>query len=163
MSVLSTADVVRLFGDPTPYVLADGTISPIWEPRILEDVLLPDPIKLNGHPSALVRKIRCHHKVAPFLRAGFLQVWDERLWASLKDFGGCYCWRTQRLAPTSRSRHSWGIAFDLNVADNPFRLAPNMPPRIVEIFKGQGFSWGGDFKVRKDGMHFEFSDASRVP
>jgi hypothetical protein len=53
------------------------------------------------------------------------------------------------------SRHSWGIALDANVKDNPYGKKSIMNPVIVEIFKRWGFCWGGDFKTT-DGMHFEF-------
>ena len=76
--------------------------------------------------------------------------------------GGCYNWRTQRMAAHKRSRHSWGIAIDINVADNPFMGTPQMPPAIVLAFKSAGFAWGGDFIHRPDGMHFEFADPARI-
>jgi len=70
--------------------------------------------------------------------------------------GGCFCSRHQcwkRNKPLSR--HSWGIALDANVKDNPYGKKSIMNPVIVEIFKRWGFCWGGDFKTT-DGMHFEF-------
>jgi hypothetical protein len=30
-----------------------------------------------------------------------------------------------------------------------------MPRFAVDAFKAQGFKWGGDYKGRKDWMHFE--------
>jgi hypothetical protein len=53
------------------------------------------------------------------------------------------------------SRHSWGAAIDINPSTNAFGATPTMDEDIVEIFRRNGFAWGGTWLV-PDGMHFEY-------
>lgn len=159
--VLSDDQVVSLFGDPTPYLTEDGgVVGAAWESRILTPVTLPIPLHISGGGQA--RVIRCHKRIAHALAAALDLLYARGEWGLIKDYGGCYNWRTQRMAAHKRSRHSWGIAIDINVADNPFMGTPQMPPAIVLAFKSAGFAWGGDFIHRPDGMHFEFADTARI-
>lgn len=68
-----------------------------------------------------------------------------------------FCWR--RIAGSlAMSNHAFGIAFDINPAQNPMRfgkLKTDIPSYIVRAFEDQGFRWGGRYTVRKDAMHFE--------
>ena len=70
------------------------------------------------------------------------------------------------------SRHTYGIAFDVNSRQNPFRgdnkLITNMPEWWVQDFLDAGFCWGGFWTGSKDAMHFAwqgpaFSDATFLP
>lgn len=54
----------------------------------------------------------------------------------------------------SISLHTWGIAIDLNVAENPQHTHGSIDPRVVALFKKWGFRWGGDWSD-PDPMHFE--------
>ena len=47
----------------------------------------------------------------------------------------------------------------MNVSANPEGGASRQDPRLVEIFRRWGFTWGGDWLV-PDPMHFEYT---RVP
>ncbi|NBV03902.1 MAG: M15 family peptidase, partial [Acidimicrobiia bacterium] len=53
------------------------------------------------------------------------------------------------------SRHTWGMAFDTNTADNCQGCVPALDCEVVHIFRRHGFAWGGTF-TRPDGMHFEW-------
>ena len=61
------------------------------------------------------------------------------------------------------SRHTWGIAIDLNAEANGYDIQPpaaGQPDSVrefVTIFNAYGFAWGGDFSQQKDGMHFELA------
>jgi len=159
--VLSAQQVVTTFGDPARFIDPAGHVSGTWELAILRPFPLPAPLPFAGS-TALVRIVRCHRLILPFMRQAFEEIYVEGAWSELGDFGGCYCWRTQRQAPTARSRHSWGIAVDVNVAHNGFLQPPNMAPAIVSAFKRAGFAWGGEFVHRPDPMHFEFADLGRL-
>ena len=63
------------------------------------------------------------------------------------------------------SRHSWAIAIDVNPTTNAYGNAPTLDRFIVEIFRSNGFAWGGTFLV-PNGMHFEYIGApatNRLP
>jgi hypothetical protein len=59
------------------------------------------------------------------------------------------------------SNHAWGTAFDINVQWNGLGITPAFRNEagsvrdLVEIAYQNGFYWGGWFKSRQDGMHFE--------
>jgi hypothetical protein len=58
------------------------------------------------------------------------------------------------------SNHSWGTAIDINAPANPRRrpLTTNIPRGVREMWKNNGFRWGGDFTTSvPDPMHFEFT------
>lgn len=79
----------------------------------------------------------------------------------IKDCGGAYNFRAVRgdnSAHPALSLHSWGLAIDLNVADNPqySTRRDKQPKEIIDCLCGRhGFFWGADFKKNKDPMHFE--------
>ncbi len=54
------------------------------------------------------------------------------------------------------SNHSWGIAIDLNPKTNPYspNLTTDMPADLVNIWKDNGWGWGGDWGNSKDPQHF---------
>lgn len=83
------------------------------------------------------------------------------------EAGGCQCYNHRGIrrldggTNDTLSKHSWGIALDLNPGDHPFGtewhqlLNPDkVPMRMVEIMKACGFRWGNEFR-NKDPMHFE--------
>lgn len=72
-------------------------------------------------------------------------------------YGGCFYARLNRVSGDLGylSRHSWGMAFDMNTTTNSQGRPPNLDCRIVRIFRKWGFAWGGNF-TPSDGMHFEY-------
>jgi hypothetical protein len=70
------------------------------------------------------------------------------------------------------SRHTYGIAFDINAPQNPFRsdnrLITNLPTWWTQSFLDAGFCWGGLWIGSKDTMHFAwegpaFSGYTKLP
>lgn len=159
MPVLSYDEMVRHFGDPSECIDGEGNPTSEWMQRMIS-IRLPAPIPYIGTTKLLV-SLRCHKKVAPHMQAAFDTLYHAGQWALLKDCGGAFCWRLARKS-TAMSHHAWGIAVDVNVADNPFLKAPKMDARIIRAFETNGFIWGGDWLRRKDGMHFEFYDTGRL-
>ena len=107
-------------------------------------------------------KLRCAEKVAPLLvtfAAEFhahIEPIDE---GALDDWG--YCFRNVRGASDKLSNHSSGTAIDLNATKHPLGHAGTFTPMqtvmIQALCKKYGLTWGGDYKNRKDEMHFEVS------
>lgn len=106
----------------------------------------------------ILGRVTCHRALFPQLRRALRAVRSDGLAHLINpnNFGGCFGPRFINSQPDGRlSHHAWGIAFDINVAENPFGAEPNLPRRIVEIIEAQGFTWGGRWII-PDGMHFEW-------
>lgn len=107
-------------------------------------------VEVFGH------KVTCHEGVLEFIL---------RIEAAWKALGGhnfyqvrviqAYNCRKTR-SGTRWSDHAKGWAFDINPEQNPYgkRLVTDMPRRFVELWKAEGFGWGGDWSGSKDCMHF---------
>ena len=83
--------------------------------------------------------------------------------------GECWGFANRPIRGTQTpSNHSWGLAVDLNAPANPMthRLVTDMPAWMPELWKSKQFRWGGDYRSRKDAMHYEFmgtpADAARL-
>ena len=83
--------------------------------------------------------------------------------------GECWGFANRPIRGTRRpSNHSWGLAVDLNARTNPMQatLRTDMPAAMVERWTSRLFRWGGDYRGRKDPMHFEFmgtpADSARL-
>ena len=105
----------------------------------------------------------CHVKIRAALQdalhdiaeAGLTPAFDL---ANTNQYGGCYVPRFNRIGGAiggSLSRHTWGMAFDMNTVTNAQGTVPQLDCRVVRIFRRHGFAWGGNF-TRPDGMHFEW-------
>ena len=107
-------------------------------------------------------KLRCAEKVAPLLvgfAAGFHKLIEPIDQGALDDWG--YCFRMVRGTTDKLSNHSSGTAIDLNALQHPLGKAGTFPaekvPMIQALAKKYGLTWGGDYRNRKDEMHFEVS------
>jgi hypothetical protein len=131
-----------------------------WARKNLVSVELPQLSGIPGAPHSV--KIQCHLIVADPIRFLFENLEQEKVLADILHWDGCFCPRFQRGSTTALSNHSWGTAFDVNAAFNPFRHAPAADGvlgcvyRLVPIAARHRFYWGGFFGERPDGMHFEY-------
>jgi len=101
--------------------------------------------------------VRCHRLVMDDLRAALEEIVDAGLeeWIAPRRYGGCFHPRRIGSGRENLSRHSWGIAIDLNV-DFALPGAGAVPPdAFVTIMGRHGFRWGGDFTT-PDNHHFEW-------
>lgn len=136
-----------------------------------------NPVSQNGWTASKIRaeididsfsvpgttiKLTCNKAVAPLL-VGFaaefhalIEPIDE---GTLDDWG--YCYREIRNSQTVLSNHSSGTAIDLNATKHPLGKAGTFPlekiPMIQALAKKYGLRWGGDYRGRKDEMHFEIA------
>jgi hypothetical protein len=105
-------------------------------------------------------KLACAKSVAPLL-VGFAAEFHELIEpideGGLDDWG--YCFRQVRGDAVNLSNHSSGTAIDLNATQHPLGKAGTFPaekvPMIRALAKKYGLLWGGDYRNRKDEMHFE--------
>ena len=107
-------------------------------------------------------KLACAKAVAPLL-VGFAAEFHELIEpideGTLDDWG--YAYRDVRGSTTSLSNHSSGTAVDLNATQHPLGKVGTFPiekvPMIRALAKKYGLIWGGDYRNRKDEMHFEIA------
>lgn len=107
-------------------------------------------------------KLACAESVAPLLigfAAEFNRLIEPIDGAKLDDWG--YCFRDVRGNVGKLSNHSSGTAIDLNATKHPLGKVGTFPnekvPMIRALAKKYGLIWGGDYKSRKDEMHFEIA------
>ena len=107
-------------------------------------------------------KLRCAEAVAPLLIgfAGEFHALIEPInEGELDDWG--YAFRMVRGSTDRLSCHSSGTALDLNATQHPLGAIGTFPadkvPMIRALAKKYGLAWGGDYRNRKDEMHFEIN------
>lgn len=110
------------------------------------------------------KRVQIHKKLAGEIQAIFKEIKDTTNFNAYSVGGFCY----RNVAGTGRlSAHAFGMAVDVNARDNPYHydashsddnihMRTNAHP-VVKIFKKYGWYWGGNFKNRKDYMHFSKS------
>jgi hypothetical protein len=148
-AVLPPVRLKELFGEFGGVPNADGTIDadPKWVRANIRRVQLP-----------ILGSTSCHRLILPALRAVLQELARRGLDDLLDpgDFGGCFFPRFANLKTLSGiSHHSWGVAVDVNVSQNPLGAEPRLDRRVVDVFERWGFTWGGRWLV-PDAMHFEF-------
>ena len=124
-------------------------------------------IKSYPVPGTLI-KLRCAEKVAPLL-VGFAAEFHnliEPLDVGANDDWG-FCYRMVRGTTDKLSNHSSGTAIDLNASAHPLgqlgTFEAGKVPMLRALAHKYKLTWGGDYKSRKDEMHFEISiDAVKV-
>jgi hypothetical protein len=129
------------------------------------------PISLRGlqlrmeFPSPVarptLRSLTGLRAAAPAFEAAFQAIYDLGWNDLLFETQGMGCFRGKKIpgnpaAAEQMSEHSLGIAVDVNAFENGQNLAGAMDPRIVALFEGFRFRWGGGFATR-DPMHFEYT------
>ena len=122
-------------------------------------------MKLAWDKSTRVTTIRCHKLVADNFSSVFNEILEVYGLAKIQElgidlFGGCFNFRSMR-GGSDYSRHSWGIAIDLDPERNQLketsrtaRFARPEYDKLHEIFEKYGFENMGKVKGY-DWMHFE--------
>ena len=108
------------------------------------------------------RKLRCASAVAPLL-IGFASEFHSLIEPiddnGLDDWG--YAFRMVRGTTDKLSNHASGTAIDLNAAKHPLGQVGTFElgkvPMLRALAHKYGLTWGGDYKGRKDEMHYEIS------
>jgi hypothetical protein len=151
--MLTTKELTKKYGTPN----AEGK-------GYLVTIDLPYDFYYDGKP---VKKMRCHKLVADKFKAVFEEILTvyglEKIQAlGINKYGGCFNYRKMR-GGTELSRHSWGVAIDLDPARNLLKenhrtarfARPEYKP-MIDIFYKHGFLSLGREKDY-DWMHFEIA------
>ncbi len=153
--MLTTQQLIAKYGQPNE----EGTY--------LVTIDLPYPMRLSWDKDTKVTKMRCHRLVADKFKAVFADLLAhygiaeiQRLGIDL--FGGCFNFRKMR-GGNDYSRHSWGVAIDLDPDRNQLketaktaRFARSEYKPMIDIFYKHGFKSLGVEKGY-DYMHFEIA------
>lgn len=127
---------------------------------------LPYPMYLNWDTKTVIRSFQCHKLVHDRLLAIFQDILahygiDEIRRLQLDDYGGCFNYRLMRGSTTTLSKHSWGIAVDIDPDRNLLhetritaRFARPEYKAFLDIWYKHGFFSLGREK-NYDFMHFE--------
>ena len=125
-------------------------------------------MKLAWDKSTRVTTIRCHKLVADNFSSVFNEILEVYGLAKIQElgidlFGGCFNFRSMR-GGSDYSRHSWGIAIDLDPERNQLketsrtaRFARPEYDKLHEIFEKYGFENMGKVKGY-DWMHFQIKN-----
>jgi hypothetical protein len=129
---------------------------------------LPYEMRIAWDLDKKIARTWCHKKIRQPLVAALTEVYDHYgkegvAKYGLDLFGGIVNYRKMRGSTNTWSRHSWGIAIDLNPTKNALRtkkpeawFSREECKPLIDIFKKHGFINYGDEKGF-DWMHFEFS------
>jgi peptidoglycan hydrolase-like protein with peptidoglycan-binding domain len=163
----SPSDEVRveLFGTfryepaPTPGNPEGITILGTWQRDNLRQVAIP---QLIGVPGAHSKGHVTFHRAGTEALKSTFAAWEQAgLLHLLLSWAGSFNPRFIRGSRETLSNHAYGTAFDINAAWNPLGARPALVGKrgsvreLVPIAQDHGFAWGGHFKGRPDGMHFE--------
>ena len=165
--LVGTSARQRVFGkfqfqpSPTPRNKERIKILGNWEKQNIVSLQLPElrGIDVFGKPSS--GRMRFHKKAAEQLK-GLWAAWGVNdMIRLIRTFGGSFVPRFIRGSRETLSNHAFGSAFDINMAWNGLGKIPapvgskGSVRELVTIANEFGFYWGGHFRNRADGMHFE--------
>ncbi len=132
-----------------------------WKQQNIISVPIPQLRKALGNSAPA--SIQFHKKGADQLK-GVWNAWESAgLLDRVKSFDGGYVARFVRGKIGVLSNHAYGSAFDINASTNPLGARPPLVGEpgcvreLVQIANEWGMFWGGHFKDRPDGMHFEIA------
>jgi hypothetical protein len=153
--MLNTQQIISIFGKP-------------GDDRNLATVKMPYQRRIAWDLSASTNKVQCHKLVAPIFQKIHTEILDHYGIEEIKRleidvFGGCYNFRKMR-GGSDWSRHSWGIAEDLNPDKNGLKIkahdaqfAKKEYKPMMQIYYANGFINQG-IEKGFDIMHFEFKE-----
>ncbi len=148
--------------DPTPDNPERIVVTDNWANDNIGKVKIPQLIGVRGAPAW--GEIWFYKKAHRQLQ-DLWQAWEnERLSGRVLSWAGSYVPRFIRGSRTALSNHAFGTAFDINAGENPLGAMPPVVGKhgcvreLVPLANAHGFYWGGHFRSRPDGMHFEIAE-----
>lgn len=133
-----------------------------WQQHNIVPVTIPQLIGVRGAPR---NGVILFHRLAAKQLATMWAAWEA---AGLLDrvlvWAGSFVPRYIRGSRSELSNHAFGTAFDINVRWNGLGAQPALVGQqgsvreLVPLANEHGFYWGGHFRGRPDGMHFEVAE-----
>ena len=159
--ITSNTQRQELFGKFAYSIKTDGSIKVLdnWAINNIVMVNIPQLKGVKGAPAS--RNIYMHRLAAAQIQQLFKDWEDAALHHLILTWEGSYVPRMVRGSTTTLSNHAFGTAFDINYQWNKLGALPALKGQkgsvreLVTLANKHGFYWGGHYKSRKDGMHFE--------
>ena len=155
--MITTSQLIKKYGVPSE----TGS-------SYLVTINLPYPMRLAWDKKVKVNRMVCHRLVANKFLSVFNELlstygYDKIVELGIDLFAGCFAFRKMR-GGTDWSRHSWGVAIDLDPERNLLKetsatarfARPEYKP-MIDIFYKHGFVSLGKEKGY-DFMHFEIKE-----
>ena len=148
------------YGDPRG---GGGKHSEPWAKKYLVFVSPPwKMIYVEKRKITQIKRFSFNKMAAPSLNRVLDAIWAHynKDQASIEArgldrFGGAFNFRPIR-GSRHLSNHAYACAIDIDPDHNPLGgRHGRMPADVVDLFKAEGWRWGGDYHGRKDWMHFE--------
>jgi hypothetical protein len=123
--------------------------------------IAPQQTWVSAHISTqtmpIIGPMTCNTQMFPQLRAALEEIQAQGLASAIhpQQYGGCFVPRFIA-GTTTLSNHAFGLAFDVNVAENERGTVGQIDRQVVAIFQRWGFTWGGTWHYT-DPMHFELN------
>ena len=123
------------------------------------------PMWIDTHIPALPNRLYLSKDIIAPLEAGLNRLISIQAYKEINTYDGCFNIRYIRGSKTKLSIHSWGLAIDLNAANNPLGVTKDQAKAkglnpftslFDEIWAEAGWTCGSSFS-RCDGMHFEYT------
>jgi len=142
--------------------------KPNQQGSYLRTIKLPYPMRLAWDKKTTVNTMRCHKLVADDFSKVFNDLlqyygYEKIVELGIDLFGGCFNFRAMR-GGSDYSRHSWGIAIDIDPGRNQLKesaktaiFARTEYKPMIDIFYKHGFISLGREK-NYDWMHFEIKE-----
>jgi len=152
----SKENLQTIFGPPR---------SPELEAQLKTVTLLDRPVRVHAKVAVCLEAVERERKAKGIVYA--INTGDP--------LGGIGGYRPRDSQLGDASYHAYGAAIDLNPSQNPYcslrgavdpqKLCDSpqpytVPRELVEVFRHHGFTWGGNWRVAKDYMHFEWHGES---
>lgn len=144
-------------GNGTDIIITDG-----WATKNIVPVFIPQLVGVANAPKD--GKVLFHRKGVENLKGFFATVESEGYLDLVISWAGSFYPRFVRGDNKNLSNHTWGTAFDINAPQNWLWKQPAAIGQkgcllpLVPIANFFGFFWGGHYRQRKDGMHFELAN-----
>lgn len=152
--MITSAAALKLFGEPGGP--AEGRYMTRWEvPAQIQQGFAHVRFTALG-TVGFPKVIYCNRMLVNWLSQALQNLIVRGHAREMQTWDGCYIIRNKR-GGKSWSLHAWGLAVDVNAATNRLGARPTLSAGFVQCWKDAGFDWGGDWKSRPDGMHFQLS------
>jgi hypothetical protein len=148
------SECMKLFGNPS---------RPGWADEHLVPIATPFNMHMDEMP---IHSIRVNKIAATSLSRVLTTIWNNCGHSQLNvDKCGCSvysgCWAVRPIrGKKTPSMHSYGLAIDINAPANGLAEPVNRTlfkpdSLVVKAFKDENWVWGGDWRGRRDAMHFQ--------